>query len=613
MNVPHRLRPALGAALIAAVGIAMAAWTWGTWLDPLIDFGRELYVPWQINEGRVLYRDLAYFNGPLSPYWNAALFAVFGVGLDTLVSANLAILAIATALLFGWLRMIAGTLAATAGGILFLTHCAFGQKIWVANFNWICPYSHEMTHGFVLTLGALAAAGRWSQHRGRLALAAAGVCLGLCALTKPEILLAAALATAASLGAVWLCDANARRTALRDVALLAGSALAPALAAFALLASALPAGDALRGTIGGWLHVGNPELTGLRYYQWCLGTDDLGASLAKIAGWSGAWLAVFGLPALALLAGRRALRGPMAWLAVVPSLGVVAWAAARIAAIVPLEYGDDSTGLQNAYRPLTVLAVAAVAIAGMRVGRRRGEPRAAHATLVFAVLAAVMLAKMFFHARTHHYGFTLAVPALLLAVALLVGWLPAALRARGAAGAPMLVLGLAALAVSVFFQLRTDDYWLARKTYPVGAGRDAFLGEREGRGEIVQLVLNELRQKAAPGAQMLVLPEGVTLNYLTRRPSPSMHFNFMPPEFAMFGEDAMLQDIQRRPPEWVVVAERRTTEYGFDHFGRHYGVRLMDWIRANYTSAALVGQLPLIPERLVDRYFGILLLKYAPR
>ena len=50
-----------------AVGAAMLAWTWGTWPDVLVDFGGELYVPWRLAEGDVLYRDVAYFTGPLSP------------------------------------------------------------------------------------------------------------------------------------------------------------------------------------------------------------------------------------------------------------------------------------------------------------------------------------------------------------------------------------------------------------------------------------------------------------------------------------------------------------------------------------------------------------------
>src|SRR4051794_34778597 len=71
----------------------LLVWTWRRWPDPLIDFGRELYAPWQITRGHLLYRDLASLYGPLSPYVNALWFRLFGVSLMTLVWANVAIFA----------------------------------------------------------------------------------------------------------------------------------------------------------------------------------------------------------------------------------------------------------------------------------------------------------------------------------------------------------------------------------------------------------------------------------------------------------------------------------------------------------------------------------------
>src|SRR5678816_4499382 len=78
-------------ALHAVTFVALTLWSWRKWADPLVDFGRELYVPWQLSQGKVLYRDLAYFNGPLSAYFNSILFRVLGVSLRTLVLANIAI------------------------------------------------------------------------------------------------------------------------------------------------------------------------------------------------------------------------------------------------------------------------------------------------------------------------------------------------------------------------------------------------------------------------------------------------------------------------------------------------------------------------------------------
>ena len=64
----------LHVAVLAAAFAALFAWTWGRWPDVVIDFGRELYVPWRMLEGEQLFRDLSWFNGPLSPHWNALVF-----------------------------------------------------------------------------------------------------------------------------------------------------------------------------------------------------------------------------------------------------------------------------------------------------------------------------------------------------------------------------------------------------------------------------------------------------------------------------------------------------------------------------------------------------------
>jgi hypothetical protein len=77
----------------------LLAWTWGTWPDVLVDFGRELYVPWQLAQGKRVYTDIAYFNGPLSLYFNTLVFHVFGIGLSTLVWVNVALVAAILALL----------------------------------------------------------------------------------------------------------------------------------------------------------------------------------------------------------------------------------------------------------------------------------------------------------------------------------------------------------------------------------------------------------------------------------------------------------------------------------------------------------------------------------
>jgi len=104
--------------LAACAGVVLVIETWLAMGDVLVDFGRELYVPWRIGEGDVLYRDLAYFNGPLSPYWNAAMFGLFGASYRTLILVNLAIAAGTAVVLHRVLARI-GTDVTAGIGLLF--------------------------------------------------------------------------------------------------------------------------------------------------------------------------------------------------------------------------------------------------------------------------------------------------------------------------------------------------------------------------------------------------------------------------------------------------------------------------------------------------------------
>src|SRR5262249_12545387 len=103
--------PRVAAVLLALLTLAMTWWTWGRWPDVLVDFGRELYVPWRLASGDVLYRDIAYFNGPLSAYANALLFALIGSSLRALALVNVALIGAVTALLYALLSRIGSRLS----------------------------------------------------------------------------------------------------------------------------------------------------------------------------------------------------------------------------------------------------------------------------------------------------------------------------------------------------------------------------------------------------------------------------------------------------------------------------------------------------------------------
>ena len=57
-----------GPLLVAVSSLLMRAAGWRRWADVFVDFGWQLCTPWWLGAGDVLYTDIAYFAGPLSPY-----------------------------------------------------------------------------------------------------------------------------------------------------------------------------------------------------------------------------------------------------------------------------------------------------------------------------------------------------------------------------------------------------------------------------------------------------------------------------------------------------------------------------------------------------------------
>src|SRR5690606_29252028 len=113
----------------------MLALSWQTWTDPIVDFGRELYVPWRLSEGEKLYDDVQYFSGPVSPYFNSIFIRIFGLHLMTLGWANVAIFALICVGLYRIGTRISDRTSTTIALIGVIVVCGFGRLTHRANFN----------------------------------------------------------------------------------------------------------------------------------------------------------------------------------------------------------------------------------------------------------------------------------------------------------------------------------------------------------------------------------------------------------------------------------------------------------------------------------------------
>ncbi|MEO6258843.1 MAG: hypothetical protein ABIP63_00775, partial [Thermoanaerobaculia bacterium] len=150
---PRWLEPLL-LFVVAVVAAIAAAQSWNRWLDPIVDTGRDLYIPEQLLRGAKLYRDIRYQYPPLAPYLLAAITACIGHSLAAYTAIGIAQSTAVVAGLWVSLRSVAGVLAAFVASLFFVSLSFCGATTWGANF--IFPYSYASTLGMVFLVTALA-------------------------------------------------------------------------------------------------------------------------------------------------------------------------------------------------------------------------------------------------------------------------------------------------------------------------------------------------------------------------------------------------------------------------------------------------------------------------
>jgi hypothetical protein len=572
----------------AALAAVMLILTWRRWPDALVDFGRELYVPWRLLEGEVLYRDIAWFNGPLSAYVNAGWFATFGVSVSTLALANLAIAALLMILLYALCARLADRFAAAIALLAFAGTFLCGRYVGIGNYNYITPYSHELTHGLVLSIAGLLFLAVYLRS-GRLKhIIAVGLAAGLVFLTKIEVFVAYTAAIAVGMALMVAARPSGPGTwragvPSQHLLALGAAALAPPLVAAVLLWPAMPPGQAIAAVAAPLRTALNTEVSSLLFYRRNIGLDMPGVRLTEALTLAGVWILAAGpLVGLAYCLRRPDRRG--SWMA--------AGAAALVAALMAMWWrqGIDWSAMARPW-PILLLGLAIAFFVGFIRAHTKEERNLLALTIAAIIFALALLGKMMLNARIGHYGFVLAMPAAMVIVLAMVAWLPAWLDRLGwygsAARWPAVVVTLTAVGAHASLSVSIHRGQVDQ----VGEGGDLFL--TGAQGPYVREILDVLRRVAEPHHTLAVLPEGAMLNYLLRMRNPTPHVSFMPPEALLFGEERMAEAFRLNPPDFVVLVDRGTAEYGFRRFGEHYCAQLMKWIQQEYETVHIVGEPPL--------------------
>ena len=594
-----------------AVFLLLTAISWNRWVEPYVDSGRELMVPWRVAQGEALYRDVRFYYGPLAP-WLAA-------GVDLLAGrsfpARFALAGIIAIFHLEALRRLAGrALSPGRAGLVtavVVATCFFLRPGGCHLF----PYSLDTSLAVAAVTGALLLAAPPSSRRGD---AAAAFLLLAALLSRPEIGLVgiAAITLERIVGGAGT-DAKRRLWTIALVPITVAGTV------YLIVSMGTPF-DTLKKE--GWLTFLFLPREFRSVYSSFAGVDRPALRAAELALTLivllavGVWILLAGLASARANARSRGAAG-----------GVEAAAAGVLAAAAFLtvhppdairEVIDLLPPLVRAVPPL-LFAVAAAAFV-LRRSRRDDQttppassattPSASSRTVLPGVPDSVLLVALFFGARLFlaagyvgpYNGFYLPLPLLVVTASLVRTVERVPTKLVGAAG-PAALSRITVAALAVFLAARIGALSLLYRhaawsevATPAGS---IFIAEPVAGA--TRAALSDLARRVPEGRGMTGFPETGFLNWSLGRRNPLAQDQFFPGHLDAAAEEEAIARLDIDPPAGVVYVDVLTIGHGPAAFGRDYLSRLDAYVRENFVAAASWGPGAARDPRIGDPRFFI--------
>ncbi len=574
--------------ILSAIGFFMLFVSWRRWSLIILDFGRELYIPWRLSMGGVLYRDIYVDHyGPFSPYLNAFLFKMFGVNIMTLAFFNMGVVIIITYCIYRLFRHTANSVTALMTAATFLSIFAFKFP----NYNYITPYAHALTHGIALSFFSILAFYRYIKKQNTFWVVIIGLLIGTIFLTKLEVFFASIAAIGTGFIVLWHVEQFSLRKIIRVSAILFFSLLLPTAVFTVYFSFFMPFQEALLSILTQYRQLFETAVTSNVFYLRATGRDASLFYLGKILLVTG-WYVL--LLCLVWSVARLVERISSTYYRMI--IMIVAASALFLLYFmngVPWNWLD----LRIPFAFQVVVAVMGI-FYGITIWKSRkdkGKALSALPMLVFIIFAFVMVLKMILRVTINVYGFALTMPATLVVVAGLVYHVPR-LVAKNAQSTTF-IRALSIILVAMFLVMEigaVSDTYLIRN-YPIDTGKEriiTFDAVLNIEGPVIDATLKKINETIKPNENFLVIPEGILLNYLTGRENPSPYTSFLLGDLVMHHEEKMVERLSRRLPDYVILMDRGVGEWGFKKFGVDTGTKISGWVTKNYVPIYTIGNIP---------------------
>jgi hypothetical protein len=516
--------------------------------DPIVDIGREMYVSHAMNSGKVLYKDIYYYTGPFSPYFNSLVFKFIPLTVKSWKALNLVWTFGIGAMVWFLVSQVSGRYYALLASLVYLFCFAFQKHIFGYMNNYLTPFSLEMVHGLAFSLLLFVLYHAYLKKPSVLKVRLMGGVLGVIFLTKPEYFLPSLIVP------VFLGVRNLRHLVVGFFPVL--------FIFFLILFPHLGMLPTLKALIGGWYYIFTTNVASLPYYQWMMGLDELGINLIYIVKSLGLFILS---AAVGLGAEKLFKKSPLA------SLGLIC----TYLALMVLLF---TSGQASYYYPMAFPVV--LPLLAIWAYKKVDLVNEKKFFIPFVLFALVLLYKILFRSVIYHCGFAFILPSFLclflvpkIRNKLIYKWM--------ALGLTLLVAGYTG-----YLSFMSLPY----HNYKIGEAHNGMTVNKSFEGH--SLMIEMVKKHVPQNATLAPFPEGLLINLLLNRPYPLKGTNYMSVELTLFGEEEVLKDIQESSPDYFLLIDnygRPAEIYKRDFFKGEYAQSIFSWIQNNYTAVEVVS------------------------
>jgi len=596
---------------------------WGHQGSPLIDCGREAYVPSAMLKGQVLYKDIFILYGPFSYQLNTLLFKLFGEHLNTLYAAGVVNSLIILTIIYLIGRTVTSSWVSWAISLMVMILFIFHYFI----TNYIFPYAYAITYALSGFLLSVLFCIYYFKSRNPKFIPLSFLFIGISILSKIEYSLFLIILSII----LFIKPVPKRYITIGVISLL----IIPAVSWVTLIHQGLSLDDVTKYI---QLMHNYSRADALKYFYknntgffltWGILKNSLGFFVDMLV----KFLIISGITYLLLILtghiseqfrfnfknSKYYKKDKAFWTisSVIAVILIVFFVKLLATAVYPFilskQFDITKFILKHTNEGLfSWLPISTTVILIFLIFQKVFSQKLFHIKniktafqelelkdkiLIFlAFIGIIATLKSYFHVDLHVFGTYILPIALLVNVVFLVDKIPDFFK--------FLDVKIWKITCIIFFIILSSAFLvrfiLVSKVvyfYPISTEKGSIHSNIEvnyGLNQVIEYIKSEIPKDKS----VLMIPEGVIVNFLTDRPSNDWYYSLIPNYIETFGEKNIVKDLQKNAPDYILLNSRDTKDYGSQYFCKNYGLEICNFVEKNYIFKKEFG---LKPEQVDDK------------